>query len=227
MFLSIVAALPFFSVYAAEAQFPNFSYNGSGYIFVNHSNKRWQVVGEANEVNRGTFQNLLDRQNDLAYLNGLYEISLTDSANIPTDVLKRLLALPMSNLAYINLSGAVNADQLCEGLSQNKTLRNLRVIFLDKSDVSIQGLKSILGIEIPDNSDPEDHQYYLVRDMKARSMMYDTPIASLQISIKDVPGLNYQEVKSLNSRLSAKKWPVFYLNNDAPEMAPLLFQFRS
>jgi len=226
MFLGIIAALSFFSVYGTDVQFPAFSYNSSGYAFSNRSSY-WQVVGQANEANRGNAQSLLERQTDSAYLGNLYEVSLTDSAKISTEMLAELLAtLPMPNVAYVDLTGVVGADILCRGLSQNKTLRNLRVIFLDDSDVTVQGLKSLLGIEIPDNLDPEEQNYCLIRDMKARSMMYGIPIASLQISIKNLRNLNYRDVQSLDSKLSSKKWPIFYLNNNAPEMVPLLFQFR-
>lgn len=226
MFFYTIAASLFLTVKAVERVDPGFVYNGSGYIFEFESTSSgWNATGKVDDHCLGTGQDLKSKRTDQDFLNSLYKLTLNNLQDSELEELAGLLEqLPMPNLAYVDLSHAKGVDILCQGLSKNTNLRNIRSINADKSDISMEGLKAILNMRLLDESGVEPR--FLIRDMKTTSSRYGVSVAQLQISVKGIEKKDLQQkFEALDGTVSQKEWNIAYICDEAPPgKAHLFFQ---
>ncbi len=158
---------------------PNFVFNADGYGF-NRTAAGFQPSPAHNKLSCSleNIRDFLSQKVLTDKLCDIFELKLAgDNTNFQDEdltVLMKLAQLPLPNLATIDVSGRKNAVSFLRELAKNRTLRNLRTINAEKSDIDLETLEQFQSMET---------DLPLVRDLPRRSEKYDTPVASLVIKV--------------------------------------------
>lgn len=169
------------SVQTGQIPEPNFVFNADGSTF-----DRTSVGFQFSPAHNRLSYSLTDVRNFLSQEQGVtisklcdvFELKLAgNDANFQDEdlpILMKLAQLPLPNLANIDVSGQKKAVYFLRELAKNRTLRNLRYINAEGSDIDLETLEQFQSLEtyLP-----------LVRDLPRRSEKYNTPVAPIFIKV--------------------------------------------
>ncbi len=216
MFFPIMTNL-LFSTQTGQMLEPAFVFNADGYTF-DRTSAGFQFSSVSNKLScsLSEMMRFFDESQNLTVssnkLYDIFELRLDGDAEFQEGellVLRKLAQLPLPNLAILDLSGRKNSTSFLRELAKNKTLRNLRKINAERSDIDLETLESFQSMEIG---------LPLIRDLPRRSEKYGISVAPVIVKVGNTKlAVETDEQKryrfSILDRPIGTAFPIRYISN--------------